>query len=89
MTAQDQCTPFYTNCTVNELDGCFHITSTFDIRARIAFPSDELDTIIAFADHAGQLVNQNIATTTLERADQRAAELSLGIFTNTANAPSL
>jgi hypothetical protein len=76
MTAPDQCSQFFTSCTANELEDCFHITGSFDIRVSLASSPDELDEIIALADHVGQLVKQNVATTTLERADQRAAALA-------------
>ena len=32
MTAPNKCTQFYTSCTVNELEGSFHITGSFDNR---------------------------------------------------------
>ena len=76
MIAQNKSTQFYTSCTANELEGSFRITGSFDIQVSLASSPDELDKIIAIADHVGQLVKQNVATTTLERADQRAAELA-------------
>jgi len=76
MTTQNHCTHFYTSCTAQEHDGQFHITGTFDIQANIASTPEELDAIIALAEHIGQLVKKNVAATTLERADQRTAELA-------------
>ena len=75
MTAQTQFTQFSTDCKVGD-DGTLYLIGAFAVRADIAPSADELDQIVALGDHIGQLLKQKIATTTIECADQRAAQLA-------------
>jgi hypothetical protein len=76
MTAQKQFTHFSTVCKVEEIDGSFHLTGSFCVRADIAPVASELDQIIDLSDQVGQLVKQEIATVTIQEADRRAARLA-------------
>lgn len=44
--------------------------------AKIDPASNELDDIVGLVDNAGQAIKRNMAATTLEKADQRAAQLA-------------
>ena len=76
MTAHAQSTRFYTDCKVADHDGFLLLTGTFSVRADIVPSAEELDQIIDLADQIGQFLKRNIATTTIEHADQRAARLA-------------
>lgn len=76
MTAQNEFTQFYTDCKALEQNGSFLIVGSFRVRADIVPSAEELDRIVELADQIGDFIKRNIATTTLEQADRRAARLA-------------
>ena len=76
MTTQNQSNLFYTSCTADITEGRLHIRGYYDIQTDIPPTSEELGQIIELSEHIGQQISRNVAATTLEQADQRAAELA-------------
>ena len=76
MTTQNQSSLFYNSCTANITGNHLHIRGYYDIQTDIPSTSEELDQIIELSRHIGQQISLNVAATTVERADQRAAELA-------------
>ena len=76
MTTQNQSSLFYNGCTVDITEDYLYVSGTYSIRASLPSTSEELDQIIELGKHIGQQISRNVAATTLERADQRAAELA-------------
>lgn len=76
MIAQEQFTQISTDCQVEEVGGSYQITGSFQIFATIDPTSNELDDIVELLDNAGQEIKRNMAAKTLEKADQRAAQLA-------------
>jgi hypothetical protein len=72
----DQSIPFSAQCKVEDIDGTLRLIGSFDVPYNIAASANELDEIIALAEHIGQVLKQNIAIAALEHADQQAARLA-------------